>query len=294
MAEINWEMARQDYLLAKQLQGLSPRTLSDYDWGTGEFVEYLENNDLPMSTVSVRQFLASLDGIGPVTLGIRIKVLRTFCRWLHAEGYLSNDIMAPIPNPKVPNVYPYVLAEDDIRKLIKTAKKKPRDLAIVILLLDTGIRASECCNLNLEDLELESKSLLVRNGKGQKDRFVFFSDTTARAISRWLAYRPVEAYDDSLFISFKTLEGMSRNCLAVVIKRLGIRAGIKGARVSPHTLRHTFSTQWIKAGGDIHSLQKMLGHSSTRMAERYVHLVNSDISKLHQRYSPISRLRLIA
>lgn len=77
MAGNNWEMARQDYLLAKQLQGVSPRTLSDYEGGTGKFVEYLEDNNLPLTTMTVRQFIARLD-VGPVTLGIRIKVLRTF------------------------------------------------------------------------------------------------------------------------------------------------------------------------------------------------------------------------
>ncbi|MBU2688666.1 MAG: tyrosine-type recombinase/integrase [Actinobacteria bacterium] len=290
---LDWELARQDYLLAKQLQGVSPRTLSDYDGGTGQFVGYLEKNNLNLTTASIRQFLAGLD-VGPVTLGIRIKVLRTFCRWLHSEGYLKTDVMVPIPNPKTPTVFPHVLPEDDIRKLIQVAKKRPRDLAIVLVLLDTGIRASECCSLTLDDVDLDGRSLLVRNGKGQKERYVFFSDTTARAISRWLAYRPADACDDALFISQKTREGMTRNCLCVAIKRLGARAGIKGTRCSPHSCRHTFATQWIKAGGDTHSLQKMLGHTTTRMAEKYVHLVGADVSELHRRYSPVGRLRLVA
>ena len=87
---------------------------------------------------------------------------------------------------------------------------------------------------------------------------------------------------------------MTRNCLCVAIKRLGERAGIKGTRVNPHTLSHTFATPWIKAGGDTHSLQKMLGHTTTRMSERYVHLVGADVSELHRRYSPVGRLRLVA
>jgi integrase/recombinase XerD len=187
-----------------------------------------------------------------------------------------------------------VLAEDDIRKLIQAAKKKPRDLALVLVMLDTGIRASECCHLTLDDVDIDGRSLLVRNGKGQKERYVFFSDTTARALSRWLAYRPADAFDDTLFISQKTHQAMTRNCLCVVIKRLGERAGITGTRVSPHTLRHTFATQWIKAGGDSHSLMRLMGHTTTRMAEVYVHLVGADVSELHRRYSPVGRLRLVA
>lgn len=290
----NWELARQDYLLAKQLQGVSHRTLSDYDGGTRQFVEYLEVNDLPLTTATIRQFLGSLNGVGLVTLGIRIKVLRTFCRWLHAEGYLPKDVIAPIPNPKVPQVYPYVLGDDDIRKLIQAAKKKPRDLGLILFLLDTGARASEVCNLTLDDLVIEARSALIRNGKGARDRWIFFSETTARAMSRWLAYRPGDGFDDAVFLSQNTGQRLNKNSLAMVVKRLGVRAGIKGVRVSPHTLRHCFATAWIRNGGDVHSLQKMLGHTTTRIAERYVHLVGADVSELHRRYSPVGRLRLVA
>ncbi len=289
----NWELARQDYLLAKQLQGLSPRTLSDYDIGTKKIVEYLEVNGLPFATNTIRRYLNGLE-VGTVTLGIRIKVLRTFCRWLHAEGYLETDIMAPIPNPKVPGVFPYVLAEEDIRRLLQASRKKPRDLALLLVMLDTGIRAGELCNLALRDLDLDSRALTIKNGKGQKDRYVFFSDTTARALSRWLVYRPGDSISEALFLSRKTHEKMTRHCLYVTVKRLGDHAGITGVRVSPHTLRHTFATQWIKGGGDTHSLQKMLGHTTTRMAERYVHLVGADVSELHRQYSPVGRLRLLA
>lgn len=85
MAENKWEMARQDYLLAKALQGLSQRTMDDYDTYTQKFLAYLNNNNLEFTTSSIRSYLASLD-VKPVTLGIRIKVLRTFCRWLTDVG----------------------------------------------------------------------------------------------------------------------------------------------------------------------------------------------------------------
>ncbi|MDD5748404.1 MAG: tyrosine-type recombinase/integrase [Actinomycetota bacterium] len=268
--------------------------MSDYDGGTRRFVEYLEDSKMPLTTATIRQFLASLDGIGSVTLGIRIKVLRTFCRWLFSEGYLPSNVMEKIPNPKVPTVYPYIIADDDIRRLIRTAKKKPRDLALVILLLDTGIRASECCNLTLDDLDIDSRSALIQDGKGAKERYVFYSDTTARALSRWLAYRPTDTFDDAVFLSKKTGQRLNRNSLTMIVKRLGERAGISGVRVSPHSLRHCFATAWIRNGGDVHSLQKMLGHTTVRMSERYVHLANADVSELHRRYSPVGRLRLIA
>jgi integrase/recombinase XerD len=174
--------------------------------------------------------------------------------------------------------------------MISVAKKKPRDLALVLVLLDTGIRASECCHLSLDDVDLEGRSLLVRNGKGQKDRLVFFSDLTARALRRWLACRPADVVDDAVFLSQKTGAALTRNSLAVAVKRLGARAGINGASISPHTLRRTFATRWILNGGDSHSLQRMMGHASIRQAEVYVHLASGDVATAHQRYSPVMRL----
>ena len=287
MGEKSWEMARQDYLLAKQLQGLSQRTLDDYDTYTQRFITYLTDNKLDFTTSSIRVHLASLT-VGQVTLGIRIKVLRTFSRWLTAEGYLESDPMAAIPNPRVPQRFPAVLSDDDIRKLIQVAKKKPRDLALLLVLLDTGIRASECCNLTLEDIDHDSKSLLIRNGKGGKSRYVFYSDITARSLKRWLASRP-EAFDDAVFLSQRTKKRLTRNSLCQTVKRLGSRVAVT---VYPHLLRSTFATRWILNGGDSHSLMLILGHTTTRMAEAYVHLVGSDVSALHKHYSPVARIGL--
>jgi integrase/recombinase XerD len=283
----DWEMARQDYLLAKQLQGLSQRTMDDYDNYTGRFLSYLQDNKLGFTTSSIRAYLASLD-VGQVTLGIRIKVLRTFCRWLAAEGYLQCDPMAAIPNPRVPQRVPVLLSDDDLRKLIHVAKKKPRDLALLLVLLDTGIRASECCDLTLEDVDLDTKSLLVKNGKGGKGRYVYVSDLTARSLKRWLALRP-DSFDNAVFISEKTHERLTRNSLSQIVKRLGSRAGVK---VHPHLLRKVFATRWILLGGDSHSLMVIMGHTSTRMAETYVRLVASDVSALHRQYSPVARIGL--
>jgi integrase/recombinase XerD len=289
MGDISLELARQDYMLAKALQGLSQRTLDDYEEYTGKLLKYLDSNGLDLTTGAIRQWLSTLD-VGPVTLGIRIKVLRTFCRWLAAEGYMKTDVMAPIPNPKVPTVFPRVLAEGDIRKLIQTARRKPRDLALVLVLLDTGVRASECCNLTLDDVDLDGRSLLIRNGKGQKDRNVYYSDLTARALRRWLSCRPDDGSDDAVFLSQQTGRRLSRNSLAVAVKRLGTRAGIRGSGCSPHDLRRTFATRWIAGGGDSHSLQRMMGHTTTRMAEKYVFMAAGEVAEAHARYSPVARL----
>jgi len=199
MAQGKLESWRQDYLLAKALEGLSPRTLDDYDTYTEKLTRYLESNNLPFATASLRQYPSSLE-VSVVTLGIRIKVIRTYSRWLAQEGYLEVDAMAAVPNPKTPLVFPRIIDDEDLRKLINAAKRKPRDLALVLMLIDTGIRASECCHLMLEEVDIQNRSALIRNGKGAKDRYVFFSELTARALRRYYTVRPEYALSGNLFI----------------------------------------------------------------------------------------------
>jgi len=285
------EMAREEYLLARHLEGLSPRTLEEYDRKTSRFVTFVQGlgvNDIgEVTTGDIKKYLSALIGTcNMVTVGIHVKILRTYFRWLVINGILETDPMARIPKPREPNRFPYILSEAELSKLLKVARPSPRDFAVVSVLLDSGIRASELCGLTLGDLDLRDQCLIVRQGKGGKGRAVFFCDLTARALSRWLVARG-DVLCDSLFVS-QYNRPLTRSGLLQIINRLGKRAGIEnGKRVSPHVLRASCATCYVKNGGDPHSLSRLLGHSSTRMAERYVNLVANDVREIHKRCSPV-------
>ncbi len=179
-------------------------------------------------------------------------------------------------------------------KLLRVARgttfTAKRNYAMIMFFLDTGVRVSELCNLTLDDVNLATLTAKINQGKGGKDRVVHFSKETAKPLSTHLKARSIIPYEDAFFVS---MEGnrMRRDSVLKIIKRLGIKAGIeKRKRLSPHTLRHTCATFWIKNGGDPVSLQRQLGQSDPRMIDVYVNLVGRDLREAHSKYSPVSRV----
>jgi site-specific recombinase XerD len=279
----------QDFLLAKQLQGIATTTISAYEFAVRRMFSTL---DLPVESISasdLRKYFFDMK-VGDVSKGIYLKNLRVFFRWCFREGYISNNPCENIPVPKVPNVFPYVLNEQELKRLVEVAKNNRRDFCILLVLIDTGVRATECCQIEVGDIDLKNRSLLIRKGKGSKSRYVFYSDLTARSINRWLAVRP-DTYDNALFLSTRTKERLDRSGLLQLIKRLGVRAGIpKEKRCSPHTIRHSFASSYVRGGGSSHSLMLLLGHSSIQMSEKYVHLNSLDVQQIYKKFSPVQNI----
>jgi site-specific recombinase XerD len=287
---LNLTAVRDEYLLNCQIDGKARGTLNIYSHVTGLFLEYL-GEDPEITPSRIRGFLLWLSevrGQNPTTVNINCRALRTFIRWLAREYYLPDDPMRDITTPKVPSKFPNVLSDDELKRMLLVAKRDPRDYGVLLLLLDTGVRAAELCGLSLDDLCLATRTARVM-GKGGKERTIFFSVVTARALAKWLSVRPEVPYDDPLFTSAKRKERLTPHGLLEVVQRLARQAGIE-KRVGCHTVRHSFATVYIRNGGDAHTLQHLLGHSTLTMAMRYVDLVGRDLAEAHNRYSPVMRL----
>lgn len=143
-----------------------------------------------------------------------------------------------------------------------TRSKRPtakRDIAIILTLLDTGIRASELCALTYRDFNQENGRLHVRHGKGNKQRFVYMGTRAQRALWRYLVDRKIERPDDPL-IATKTGNALERNNLRHTLNRIGDTAGVEN--VHPHRFRHTFAIQFLRNGSNIFKLQRILDHES--------------------------------
>lgn len=231
--------------------------------------------------------------------------LRAFFGWLVAEGELEvspmERITAPVDRPD--QVQPF--SDDQLRALLVAARRPRRtpserrgsalrDEAIVLLLLDTGIRATELCSLTCDDVDLQAALVQVREGKGGKGRTVPFSRDTKRALYKYLNERDADERDAPLFLSErgnKAGDELTRSGLLQLIRRLGKVAGIEGARCSPHTFRHSFAVGFLRAGGNVFTLRQMLGHESLHMTNRYVAIAQADIRNQHRAFSPVARLK---
>jgi site-specific recombinase XerD len=286
------EESRQSYLLAKELQGISETTYNAYEQSTSKLSKYLGAVDIDDVTANdIRTYLNGLTQCGNVTKGIYIKHYRTWFNWLENEGLITDNPMRNIPNPKVKSkLTKRVLTMEEAEKLLKASLNQPRNFAIISLMLGTGLRVSELCDLTLDDIDWENRIIYVKDGKGGKDRKVYFNHFIGEAVKRYLIHRP-DTTSKSLFISWKTHNRMDRCAVGRMIKRLGEKTGVGDIKqVCPHALRHTFATQWFCNQGDPHSLQSIMGWSTTRMADKYVHLAATNVQEAYNRCSPMNNL----
>lgn len=185
------------------------------------------------------------------------------------------------------------MSESHVTALLEAAKKTSlpkRDTAIVLLLLDSGLRASELCQLRMNDLDLEVRRCYVL-GKGNKHRSVYFGRNTAKAL--WQYLRTQEHGSDG-FVFYgergrAALESLARDGLLKLIKRLGRMAGIKAVRCSPHSLRHTYTVSFLRAGGNVFMLREALGHTNLQMTQKYVVVAEAYVEAQSKLYSPMDK-----
>jgi len=229
----------------------------------------------------------------PSTLKAYHRVLDAFFTWLLQEEQLSISPMKRVPKPKLLQEQIKPLTQEELIRLLAQPDTSTfvglRDTAFIGLLSDTGLRLSEANSIHLADVDTRQRSISVM-GKGGKARVVFYGESVALMLRSYLKRRRDPQSDDLLFVN-QYGEQMLRFCMSERIREYGAAAGIKGKRVSPHTLRHTFSVSWLMGGGDTLSLQRLLGHSSPEMTTRYVNFANTDLAELHQTNSPLDRLK---
>jgi site-specific recombinase XerD len=288
--------ACEQFTLMARVEGRSRKTLSLYEWVFDRFTEFLGDRTLEeLHSGLIRQYLAHLQdrGFTPASLGMHYRVLHAFFNWLTREGLVTANPMDGISQPRQPKQYPFVLEESQIRALLAACDKSTaagiRNYAMLLLFVDCGLRLNELIGLRLSDVSLANRSLKV-HGKGARDRIVFMGARTAKALRRWIELRGFKTtFSDALFIDRKG-EPLKPRWVQQVIARLGKKAGIKGVRVSPHTLRHTAATLAVKNGMEPFALQRLFGWENISTALKYVHMSGAALREAHAKASPVDRL----
>ncbi|MEM4168346.1 MAG: tyrosine-type recombinase/integrase [Candidatus Caldarchaeum sp.] len=288
--------AIEQFTLMACVEGRSRKTLDLYAWVFAHFTRFL--GDRPLAELHsglIRQYLAHCQdrGFSQASLGMQYRVLHAFFNWLKREGLISSNPMDGINPPRQPKQYPFVLEESQVRALLAACDKSTphgvRNYAMLLLFLDCGLRLNELISLRLSDVSLAQRSLKV-HGKGARDRIVFMGARTAKALRRWLELRGFKTtYSDALFIDRKG-EPLKPRWVQQVIARLGVKAGIKSVRVSPHTLRHTAATLAVKNGMEPFALQRLFGWENIQTALKYVHMAGTALREAHAKASPVDRL----
>jgi integrase len=301
------------WMLDGEVRANSPHTQSIRRFVFTKFLWYCRHFEVEaVSSLTIRQFLAYLvrgheqeggrwgnpretQPVKPATVHGYYRVLRAFCNWCVEEGLLALSPMAAIKPPIVRSDQVQPFTPEQIAALIQAAKRAlhpRRDEAILLFLLDTGVRASELCGLRRENLDPVSRSARIL-GKGGKERTVYFGAKTARVLWQYLREEP-PARQQAVFRADRGVragEALTPSGLLRLIRRLGQAAHIGQARCSPHTFRHTFAIEFLRNGGNQFTLMQLLGHTDLAMTARYVALAQADIARQHRHNSPVDRLQ---
>jgi len=286
------------FVLRCKAKSLSRGSVSWYKDKLRPFLAFLEGlqitNAKDISPTNIRTYIEHLRVKGQCsgTIYRAYTGLGTFFGFLLKEDFIKSNPITLVEKPKNVKRLIQAFSMEQIRGLLAQFDRNNfphlRTRTLAILLLDTGLRISEALGIKKDDVDLQNNTMRVL-GKGGKERDVPFGTTAKQAVMQYLMRIGDIPGQELLFLN-RFGGGVNRRTIQRQIQLYAEKAGIKGVRPSPHTLRHTFATQYILNGGDAFSLQKILGHSTLDMVRVYVDMANSNVAIQHRKFSPMDRL----
>ena len=250
----------EEFEMHLELEGKSQNTVRMYSYYVRKFLE--EGNDL--NARSALRFLAMLkkSGYSNKSLNLVVQALKAYFRF---EGL--EEEAKKIKSPKVPRSLPKSLTKEEVKKLLSAIPPtRKRDRLIVLLLYGSGLRVSELCNLKISDIDFKRSLIIVRGGKGAKDRIVPIPRALLKEIEDYLKMRN----DNSEYLLVEERRNkkdkLSPKTVWYILDKYGKKTGIK---VTPHMLRHSFATHMLENGIDIRVIQEILGHSNLSTTQIY-------------------------
>lgn len=233
--------------------------------------------------------------LSPVTVGVYVAIIKAFFQWCFEEELLDTNPAVRLSKPKAPQKVTPTFTPEHIERMLAACDTETRsglrDYVVLLVLLDTGMRVSELCSLRLTDVHPRYVKVM---GKGQKEREIGLHPEVGKVLWKYIQKHrgSYGIEDDHVFLGERG--PLTPSGVGIMFKEVGRKAGITGVRVSPHTMRHTFSKQYLKQGGDIFKLSRELGHSGVQITQRYylTDFNSNDARQVHDAYSPISGVKL--
>lgn len=314
----------------KQATGKAENTISDYRVTFKKLFYYFESEP-QIATITKgemieffawlqEEYLTEPDGVAPrgkfklsakTVLNIHTN-LSALWRWAVEEGFAKTNIIRAIQPPAVSESLIETFTREDIEKLLNACDRGQtwktrsettterstgiRDRAIILTLLDTGVRASELAGMKFGDMNLNTNSIRVRGkgpGRDAKERLVYIGKRTGQSIWKALVPRMNDMHEDDLIFMVgpkDDLRPLTRQHLLKLVSRLGERAGVKN--VHPHRFRHTFAINYLRNGGGEFTLCALLGHTDLEMTRRYARIAQVDTANGHRKAGPVDNWKL--
>ena len=270
------------FISSKEIEGCSTRTLNYYK---DNIIKILDTINLPIDEITteiLRNYLAdykSNSKAGMVTIDNIRRILSSFFTWLENEDYIIKSPVRRIHKVKTTRKVKETLTDENLEKLRDTCSNV-RDLAILELLISTGMRVGEITRLNISDMNFQERSCIVL-GKGNSEREVYFSAKSKMYIKKYLETRTDD--NEALFVSLiKPYNRLGISGIEILIRNLGKEANIN--KVHSHKFRRTMATMAIDKGMPIEQVQKLLSHIKIDTTMEYAMVNQSNVKNSHRKY----------
>lgn len=297
-------LAQSQFLKHCAVRDLSPKTRLRYQHDLDRLSRFLSHRELlyleEASTETLRDFFAQLltrdnqnhrgRKLSPFTVEGIHRSIHTFFQFCYTERYITSNPMDRVPKNKLPKRLVPRLSEDQVAELLQAVRhtqSPQRNMALVALLIDSGLRRGEALAIKLEDVNLTEEKVTVL-GKGQKEREIPLGKASTRALRTWLKIRPNSNGYENVFVK-KDGTPFQAEGLRSLLNRIKRHLGLK--RLYPHLLRHSFAKLFLLYVHDAKALQQVLGHSrASTTLDLYVHYDFNDLKKIYRRGSPLDAI----
>lgn len=260
----------------------SPRTIKEYSFLYGNFLRFIKKEPEACTRQDIEKFkfhLATEKSYSKASQYLSIQAVK--CAMKFMEIPVPSNLTPPRRSRKVPNF----LSAREAVEIMQASKDSLSNETIISLLLHTGMRVSELCNLKTEDINFDECSIVIRGGKGDKERIILVPEEIVEKMKIYYADVVARGRTSKFFFVSRKGGHFDTSTIERIVKRSAQKAGIQ-RKVTPHTLRHTFATNILRNGGDIRFIQKLLGHSNISTTEIYTHIDNEAMREMFKKHGP--------
>jgi integrase/recombinase XerC len=285
MLDMTLEQGHNIFLKALAGNNFSDQSIRAYSADIVQFVEFLQsnrvdwNNPQKITRIDIVEFMNRLAGLRRTgtTRARKLASIRHFLKFLKENDVIAGNPAETVTRARKEEKDPTVLFKNEYKALLFEAQGNSRDYAILMTFLKSGIRESELADLGIEDVDFAHDELIVREGKGKKERKIPLMPELKRALRRYVEERERQDNiidEDTLFLA-RNGTSLNPSSIRKLVKKYYTKAGVRKSGV--HTLRHTFSAHNVNSGMPIADLQKVLGHKKKETTLKYIHAVNTSL-----------------
>ena len=280
-----------NFIMVKRAEGMAERTIKLYFYEYKHFKRYYEKtNDIEQGVIEFFSFKATQ---APVTYNMSYKVMNCIFNFAVSQGYMDINPIKKIGLKAKRDEGKLRSIEDDklkafIKVLDLTEYVEFRDYIIILLMLDTGIRPTECFSLTDENIDFDENIITVSKecAKTRNKRYLPISNITKYGIIKLIGVKPIEWINRHIFLSNT---GGTLN-VGLLDRRFRIYSKRSGIKVTPYDLRHSYATKYLENTGNVFALQQIMGHSKLDMTKRYIDVSNKLLKEEHKKATPLNNI----